>query len=128
MMRTTPVLAMALVIFFSAAAIAQAPPTAAEPDSTELAKKTQNPVGDLISVPLQFNFNTGGDLNDATSFNLNIQPVIPFKLTSEWNVIARTIVPIDSVPGSEGVSYSGVGDIQLQLYLTPATPGALIYG
>ncbi|HMF98177.1 MAG TPA: hypothetical protein VKE96_27940 [Vicinamibacterales bacterium] len=79
-------------------------------------------------MPLQFNFNTGGDLNDATSFNLNIQPVIPFKLTSEWNVIARTIVPIDSVPGSEGVSYSGVGDIQLQLYLTPATPGALIYG
>jgi len=103
-------------------------PPAGETDTTELAKKTQNPVSDLISVPLQFNFNTGGDLNDATSFNLNIQPVIPFKLTSEWNVIARTIVPIDSVPGSEGVSYSGVGDIQLQLYLTPATPGALIYG
>ena len=104
------------------------PPAAAQTDTTALAKRTQNPVGDLISVPLQFNFNTGGDLNDATLFNLNIQPVMPFTLTPDWNVIARTIIPINSVPGSSGVSYSGVGDIQLQLYLTPSKPGAFIYG
>jgi len=97
-------------------------------DTTALAKQTQNPVGDLISVPLQFNFNTGGDLKDATLFNLNLQPVIPFKATSDWNVIARTIVPIDSVPGAGDASFSGVGDIQLQLYLTPSKPGAFIYG
>jgi hypothetical protein len=32
-------------------------------DETELAKKTQNPVADLISLPLQnnFNFDTGDD-------------------------------------------------------------------
>jgi hypothetical protein len=28
-------------------------------DDSELAKKTQNPVADLISVPLQSNFNSG---------------------------------------------------------------------
>jgi hypothetical protein len=44
---------------------------------TALAKQSQNPVGDLVSVPLQFNFNTAGDLEDAKLFNLNIQPVIP---------------------------------------------------
>jgi hypothetical protein len=103
-------------------------PAAAAPDATALAKQTQNPVGDLISVPLQFNFNTGGDLSDATLFNLNIQPVIPFKATPDWNVIARAIVPIDSVPTSNATSQSGVGDIQLQLYLTPSKPSALIYG
>jgi hypothetical protein len=103
-------------------------PAAAPSDTTALAKQTQNPVGDLISVPLQFNFNTGGDLSDATLFNLNIQPVIPFKLTPDWNVIARAIVPIDSMPASNGTSYSGAGDIQLQLYLTPSKPGAFIYG
>jgi len=79
-------------------------------------------------VPLQFNFNTGGDLADRTSFTLNFQPVIPFKATGNWNVIARTIVPIESLPGPEGMRYSGVGDIQEQLFLTPATPKRLIWG
>ena len=39
-------------------------------------------------------------------------------------VIARTIVPINSFPGSDGLRYSGVGDIQEQLFLTPAKPAA----
>lgn len=68
------------------------------PDATELAKKTQNPVGDLIAVPFQFNFNTGGDLGDETLLNLNFQPLIPFKLTDNWSMIARTIVPSIASP------------------------------
>jgi hypothetical protein len=119
--------AIAVAVAVGSSAYAQEP-GAAQPDPAALAKRTQNPVGDLISIPLQFNFNTGGDLSDATLFNLNIQPVIPFKATADWNVIARAIVPIDSVPGSTGTSDSGVGDIQLQLYLTPSKPGAFIYG
>ena len=90
------ILGLGILTTLSTTARAQAPaPVAATHDVSELAKKTQNPVGDLISVPLQFNFNTGGDLGDATFFNLNFQPVIPFKLAGNWNVIARTIIPID---------------------------------
>jgi hypothetical protein len=33
-----------------------------EHDVAALAKATQNPVGDLTTLPFQFNFNTGGDL------------------------------------------------------------------
>ena len=112
-------------------ALAQAtapPPPEAAHDVNALAKETQNPVGGLTTVPLQFNFNSGGDLDDRTSFTLNVQPVIPFRATGNWNVIARTIVPIESLPGAEGVRYSGVGDIQQQLFLTPAKPGRLIWG
>ena len=127
MRRVTVALVIAAATAVGTRAFAQQP-AAAPSDTTALAKQTQNPVGDLISVPLQFNFNTGGDLKDATLFNLNVQPVIPFKATPDWNVISRTIVPIDSVPGSADVSYSGVGDIQLQLYVTPSKPGAFIYG
>jgi hypothetical protein len=127
MRRVTVALVIAAATAVGTRAFAQQP-AAAPSDTTALAKQTQNPVGDLISVPLQFNFNTGGDLKDATLFNLNVQPVIPFKATPHWNVISRTIVPIDSVPGSADVSYSGVGDIQLQLYVTPSKPGAFIYG
>jgi hypothetical protein len=106
---------------------AQAPAAPAH-DATALAKATQNPVGDLISIPLQFNLNTGGDLEDRTLLNLNVQPVLPFKLTDDVNVIARTIVPVNSFPGPEGLRYSGIGDIQQQIFLTPSKPGAIIWG
>lgn len=72
------------------------PPLQAQPkqDETELAKKTQNPVADLISVPLQNNFNFDAGPRDATIYVLNVQPVIPLKLTEDWNLITRIITPI----------------------------------
>jgi hypothetical protein len=98
------------------------------PDTTALAKQTQNPVGDLVSLPFQFNFYSGGDLEDQTSFNLNFQPVMPFKLNPRWSLIARTIVPINSVPVGVGARSSGVGDVQEQLFVTPSAPGKIIWG
>ena len=97
-------------------------------DVNELAKQTQNPVAALTSVPFQFNFGTGGDLEDRTYLNLNLQPVIPFKLTNSVNVIARTIVPINSFPGPDNTRFSGVGDIQLELFFTPSKSGGLTWG
>jgi hypothetical protein len=107
---------------------APAPPAGPAQDVGALAKQTQNPVGDLISVPLQFNFNTGGDLEDQTLLNLNVQPVMPFRLTEHWTAISRTIVPINSAPGPNGTRYSGVGDILQQTFVTPARPGKVIWG
>ena len=109
-------------------ASAQGQPPAPTHDVTALAKETQNPVGTLISVPLQFNFNTGGDLEDRTFLNLNLQPVMPFRASAQWNAIARVIVPVDSFPGSADTRYSGVGDIQAQLFITPSKPGRIIWG
>jgi hypothetical protein len=117
---------MILVAFSAREAAAQAAP--APPDTTALAKASQNPVGDLVSLPLQFNFQTAGDLRDRTLFNLNIQPVIPFSVSSKVNVISRTIVPIDSIPGGDPTtSFSGVGDIQEQIYFTPKSTGAVVW-
>jgi hypothetical protein len=64
----------------------------------DLAKQTQNPVSDLISVPFQNNTNFGIDPGDDTQNVLNIQPVWPFKLNERWNLITRTIVPVISQP------------------------------
>jgi hypothetical protein len=97
-------------------------------DTAALARETQNPVAALTTLPFQFNFNNGGDLESGTLFNLNFQPVIPFKLTDRINMIARTIIPLNSAPGPEGTRYSGVGDIQSQLFMTPSTPGAIVIG
>jgi hypothetical protein len=125
--RTIELLALSLAIAGVAEnhAFAQTP---GSHDVNELAKQTQNPVGDLTSLPFQFNFNTGGDLEDQTFFNLNFQPVIPFKATSGWTVVARTIVPLDSMPTGDNTRSSGVGDIQEQIFFTPARPGGIIWG
>jgi hypothetical protein len=94
---------------------------------TELAKATQNPVADLVSLPFQFNFNTGGGLGDQTSFTLNFQPVIPVKgLIPNWIVVARTVIPYASVPAGTTRQH-GLGDIQGQFFLTPAKSGKVIW-
>ena len=101
---------------------------AAAQDTTELAKTSQNPVGDIVSLPFQFNFNGAGGLEDQTYFNLNFQPVVPIALTSKISLIFRTIVPFHSFPGPTDVKNGGVGDIQEQLFFTAARPGKIIWG
>ena len=62
--------------------------------AAELAKKLQNPVANLISVPIQNNWDFGiGDAN-AMRYTANIQPVIPFSISEDWNLITRTILPV----------------------------------
>ena len=94
-------------------------------DDTELAKKTQNPVADLISVPFQNNVNFGVGPKDDVQYILNIQPVIPFRLTENWNLISRTIVPLiyqpELAPGVGEVF--GLGDIQQSLFLLAGEAG-----
>jgi hypothetical protein len=97
-------------------------------DATDLAKATQNPVGDLMSVPLQFNYTSGGDLDDRVLSVFNLQPVFPLPVTESVNLIARTIVPIINTPVGVDEREKGIGDIQEQLFFTPAKPGKFIWG
>ena len=110
--------------------VACVPGLAEAQDDAELAKKTQNPVADLISVPFQNNVNFGVGPNDDVQYILNVQPVIPFRLTENWNLISRTIVPLiyqpELAPGVGDVF--GLGDIQQSLFFSPAKPGKLIWG
>ena len=99
-------------------------------DETDLAKKTQNPVADLISVPLQSNFNFGAGSKERMIYILNVQPVIPINLTENWNLITRVIMPIINqpslFPGMD--SATGLGDINPSFFLSSAKPGGLIWG
>jgi len=99
-------------------------------DTAELAKAVQNPVANLISLPLQNNtdFNFGPE--DETLNTLNIQPVWPFKLNESWNLITRTIVPVVSQPGLiPGQSReTGLGDTTFTAFLSPMDSGRLTWG
>jgi hypothetical protein len=99
-------------------------------DDSDLAKKTQNPVADLISVPFENNIKFGVGPHDDVQYILNIQPVIPFRLTDEWNLISRTIAPVIYQPRlAPGLGDTfGLGDIQQSFFLSPAKPGAVIWG
>jgi hypothetical protein len=89
-----------------------------------LAKATQNPIASLISLPLQNNFDWGaGPNDDGFRATLAVQPVIPFSLNENWNVISRTIVPYvyqENVIGTS--SQSGLADTTESLFFSPMSP------
>ena len=76
-------------------------------DDVELAMKLSNPIADLISAPIQSNYDFGIGAGDGTRWTTNIQPVMPFSLTENWNLISRTVLP---VVDQEGVALGGAGD------------------
>ena len=90
----------------------------------ELAKQLANPVASLISVPFQLNWDTGIGQKDADRVTLNVQPVIPFSLNEDWNLISRTILPISYLGSTaDGVdSAFGLGDAVQSLFFSPKQP------
>ena len=99
-------------------------------DANALAKQTQNPIADLISLPFQFNINFGVGSHDRVSNVLNIQPVIPFNLNERWNLITRTILPVIYLPALEpgGDEEFGIGDLQITGWLSPKSDSGFMWG
>ena len=97
--------------------------------SEELTKKLSNPISDLVSVPFQFNWEQGVGPDEQTRFVLNVQPVMPFTLNQDWNLIARAITPLFSQsPLFEGGSATfGVSDILTSFFFSPSK-GAITWG
>lgn len=103
---------------------------AAAASDEELAKKLSNPIADLVSIPFQFNWQEGYGSNDDLQFVLNVQPVVPFHLSKDLNMIARFIVPYISQPEiSPGVGpVSGLGTITYSTFFSPVGSGGLTWG
>jgi len=105
----------------------------AQSDNASLAQELTNPVADLVTVPIQMNFDGGiGPADDGTRITTNVQPVIPFEGKGDWNVISRTIMPViyqDEIAPGAGSQF-GLGDVNLSLFLSPKKPtaGGLIWG
>jgi hypothetical protein len=93
-------------------------------DETTIAKKIQNPIGDLNSIPLQNNINFRYGPHNGTQDNLNIQPVIPIHINQDWNIITRTILPLiwqPSLTPAQTVPF-GTGPTTFSAFLSPARP------
>jgi len=89
---------------------------------TAIAQELANPVANLTSVPFQNNFDFGGGRGNAFRYTLNIQPIIPFTLNDDWNLITRTIIPFAHVERVFPQPETGIGDIVQSFFLSPTRP------
>jgi hypothetical protein len=108
--------------------VALATPAGAQEDqAAELAKKLSNPVASLISVPLQYNYDEYSGTNDgASASKLIVQPVIPFSLNNDWNLITRTLIPLVDQKGFPvaALNESGLSDTTASFFFSPKSPTA----
>jgi hypothetical protein len=104
------------------------PAPAAAQTADELARQTQNPVASLISVPLQGNWDFGLGDRDAVGTLLNVQPVMPFGISTDTNIILRVIMPLTSQPASADARINGLGDIVATAFFSPVKSGRIIWG
>ncbi len=109
---------------------AQQQPAPAADEREELAKKLSNPISDLVSVPFQFNWQQNVGPFELTQFILNVQPVIPFTLNEDWNLIVRIIVPFIGQPplSPDGEPAFGIGDTTNSFFFSPSKTGSFTIG
>ncbi len=107
----------------------------------DLREAAQNPIADLISLPFQNNTNFGIGQTDNIQNVLNVQPVFPFHLNENWNLITRPILPIiyqePFLSGNElqeaeeqlgddvGRDLFGLGDLTPEFFFSPSKPTVL---
>jgi len=129
------IIAFALTMAFPFVAFAQDDATQNEAAlEAELAKQSQNPVANMISIPFEFWHNEG---SNGEAFTAVIKPVIPMPLGGV-NLINRFILPYASTsgiiqpPGAEFpgpvIDEKGISDFTYQGFLSSANPGSLIWG
>lgn len=118
-----------MLVRASAFLLLMATSAVAEDDADELARKVSNPASFMISVPVHSDFDVGRwEDGDTYSATLDVEPVIPFSLNENWNLISHTDFPlVYSDPlGTPGGRF-GLGDISQNLSFTPARHGPLIW-
>ncbi|MBB4843820.1 hypothetical protein HNP55_002343 [Paucibacter oligotrophus] len=106
------------------------PALARAQSADDLAKATANPIADLVSLPLQSNWDRKIGVEGGTQYTLNVQPVIPVRLGEDWNLITRSILPLQRQPAlqaGQGDAW-GLGDVVASQFFSPRNSGAMVWG
>jgi hypothetical protein len=124
------VMALLMSVLLAVSANAQAPspspPPAAVTSEQALAISAHNPFEEFIKVPIQST--TGFDLgaHHNVGDTINVQPLFPFALNSQWDFIARPSLNVSYQPSPH--EQYGLDDLQTAFYLTPANESTWIWG
>lgn len=126
-MRKIPCIIFTLLLFWLI------PSIVTSQEVEDAAKAAQNPLANVISMPLQNNNDFGIGNYDKSAHVLNIQPILPVKLgKSEWLLINRFIIPFPksfpNLSSENAKSQTGIGDITYTAWFSPPAKGNLIWG
>jgi hypothetical protein len=104
--------------------------SASSSSGEELAKKLNNPVASLSSVPFQSDFDFGlGTNKDGFRYTATLRPVVPVTLNKDWYMISRTVLPIISQSNVIGTSsQAGLGDTVQSFFFSPNKTTPFIWG
>jgi len=107
-------------------AVAQSTSTPIE----DLARQRENPLSELTNLSIQntLGFPTGP--YRQSSYGTDLQPVIPFHVAPDWNLVTRTTIPTLAqvrLSPEQGRSFN-LGDVSQIFAVTPSHPGPLIWG
>lgn len=99
-------------------------------DTEKALHDAHNPIATTISVPFQSNSHFGAGPLEKTTSVLIIQPVIPIARIAGWNVISRWVARVVYAPrrSPDQGSAFGLGNLQPEFYLSPATAGRVTWG
>ena len=105
------------------------PPGEHDDENADVSRQLANPIANMVSIPFQFNWAGPIAPFDSTGFDLNFQPVVPFTLNKDWNLILRFILPFVGAPAltTNGIPENGTSDITASVFFSPAH-GKWIWG
>lgn len=88
----------------------------------DLAHAVEDPLADLLSVPIEASWELGAGPEDGDRFALQLGPHIPIALGEDWLLVSRWLVPLlvhqQALEEGQG-SATGLGDVETTLFLKP---------
>ncbi len=126
-LRSTTLLCLLLSVAPAQAQQASTPaPSPSAMSDQQLAISVHNPFEDFVKVPIESDtgFQLGRDhkVGDA----VNIEPLLPFSLNQDWDLMARPSLTVAYSPTPH--EQSGLEDLQTSFFLTPHKESTWIWG
>jgi hypothetical protein len=126
-LRSTTLLCLLLSVAPAQAQQASTPaPSPSAMTDQQLAISVHNPFEDFVKVPIESDtgFQLGRDhkVGDA----VNIEPLLPFSLNQDWDLMARPSLTVAYSPTPH--EQSGLEDLQTSFFLTPHKESTWIWG
>ena len=89
-----------------------------------LRKSSQNPIGNLTILPFENYTNFGFGPHHGTQDVLEFEPVVPFHVNTDWNIIVRAVIPAVWNPSllPEASVPQAIAPTDLSAFLTPSQP------
>ncbi len=101
-----------------------------EAERTELAKRQQSPLTEVMNVTLQSNLRMGLGETRENLLLVRVSPLLPIRVAPGWKVVVWPTLPLRSLPpsGASQERVNGAGDVLLRQFLTPARVRGFLWG